>query len=373
MPFFLDWLQVDYTRIFLLQAWFVLWIVLLEFPTGIIADRYGRKISLALGAIFMGFDFLIFGLVRNYTILFIAEFLGAIGMTLISGADKALIFDSLLEMKKENSAKQYFSRYEAAGTSAIVLSFPVGSMIAGAKIIPYPDSLPVTFILSGIFSILALFFYITMHEPERHKPSESFVMTGINGLKYLRNHKVLRVFAANSVLISAITFFIFWFYQPLAGRAGIGVSYYGFIAAGFNLFATLLLFGVSRLENLFGMKNLLFYSALIPAAMFIALGMVTEAYFVLPAIFLIAGSKLLRAPILADFMNRHIESKDRATILSAVSLLEKLIITILYPLIGLLTDYSLSYSLLFLGTLLLIFAMITRIENAQISAAGLRL
>lgn len=198
-------------------------------------------------------------------------------------------------------------------------------------------------------------------------------MTGINGLKYLRNHKVLRVFAANSVLISAITFFIFWFYQPLAGRAGIGVSYYGFIAAGFNLFATLLLFGVSRLENLFGMKNLLFYSALIPAAMFIALGMVTEAYFVLPAIFLIAGSKLLRAPILADFMNRHIESKDRATILSAVSLLEKLIITILYPLIGLLTDYSLSYSLLFLGTLLLIFAMITRIENAQISAAGLRL
>ena len=61
VPYFIDWIRVDYTKIFLLQAWFVMWIVLLEIPTGIVADKFGRKISLTLGVILFGFDLLIFG------------------------------------------------------------------------------------------------------------------------------------------------------------------------------------------------------------------------------------------------------------------------------------------------------------------------
>lgn len=367
VPFFIDWLQVDYTKIFLLEAWFVIWVVLLEIPTGVIADKYGRKVSLVLGVLFFSLDLFLFGFVKNYYFLYLAEFIGALGFTLISGADKALIYDSLIDMKKEKEGKRYLSRYEAAGTFGLLISFPLGSLVAGADWVPYPSSLPIPFILSGIFTFLALFFYLFMKEPKRRKPTENFVKMGIEGLRYIQKNKKLRAFVVNSVLISSITFFMFWFYQSLAGSAGIDVAYYGFIGAGFNLFALILLLNTNYLESKFGMKNLLFYSALIPGLLFVGLGIIKNVYFVLFAIFLVTGLKLLRAPILTDFMNKYIESKNRATILSSVSLLEKVIVALLYPVVGLLADIKLAYALIFLGVLALIFAFVTKIEGKHIT------
>ncbi len=367
VPYFLDWLQVDYTKIFILQAWFILWIVLLEIPTGIVADKYGRKVSLALGVLFFGIDLLIFGFTRSYYVLYLAEFIGALGCALISGADKALIYDSLIELKKKKQGRYYLSRYEAAGTLGILISLPLGSLVAGSNFIPYPNSLAFTFILSALFSILAFFIYFSIKEPKRHEPTENFVKLGIDGLKQLYSNKILRAFAINSILISSITFFMFWFYQPLSGSIGIDVAYYGFIGAGYNLFAILLLFNVKRLGSLFGMKNILFYSALIPSVLFVGLAMSKNVYFVLLSIFLISGLKILRSPILSDFMNKHIESRNRATVLSSVSLLEKIMIAILYPIVGLLADITLSHALVFLGVLALIFTFITRIEVSQLS------
>jgi len=90
VPYFLDWLRVDYTRMFILQAWFLFWVFVLEIPTGVVADKFGRKISVALGCVLFAADMLFFGLSRNYYLLFAAEFLGAVGMTLICFADGAL-------------------------------------------------------------------------------------------------------------------------------------------------------------------------------------------------------------------------------------------------------------------------------------------
>ena len=45
IPFFIDWIQIDYTRIFLLQAWFIFWTFVLEIPTGIVADKWGSSIG----------------------------------------------------------------------------------------------------------------------------------------------------------------------------------------------------------------------------------------------------------------------------------------------------------------------------------------
>src|SRR3989344_5412334 len=272
--------KVLYTKIFLLEAWFILWIVLLEIPTVVVADKYGRKVSVALGALFFAIDLLIFGTTKNYYILYLAEFLGAMGFALISGADKALIYDSLIEMKKKEEGKYYLSRYEAAGTLGILISLPLGSLIAKSNIIIYPKSLAFTF-------------YLSIKEPKRYKPTENFVKLGIDGLKYLHKHKILRAFAINSTLISAVTFFMFWFYQPLSGSIGIDVAYYGFVGAGFNLFAMLLVLNVKKLEDTFGMKNILFYSAFVPSLLFIGLVISKNFYFVLFSILLISGMKIL--------------------------------------------------------------------------------
>jgi MFS family permease len=366
IPFFLDWAKVDYTRIFILEASFMFWVFVLEIPTGIVADKFGRKASLILGGLFAAISISIYGIINNYWIFFVAEFIGAIGFTLLSGADKALIYDSLIQTKKTGEAKVIFSRYESAGTMGLLIGFPIGSLIAGSDILPYPETLPLTFIISGIFLLLTFFVAFTLKEPERKEKVDEFIKEGIDGFKYIFRHKTLRLFALNFALISATTAFMFWFYQSLAGVVGIDIKYNGFIGAGCNLFSMILLLNIKRIEKLFGMKNTLFYSALIPGLFFAGLFFFRNIYFVLAAMFIIIGLKIMRSPVLSDFMNRHIESRNRATVLSGVSMLEKIIIMILYPIVGLLADYSLWTTFLFLGIATIIISFINRIKAEDI-------
>lgn len=226
--------------------------------------------------------------------------------------------------------------------------------------------MPFTFILSSAALLLSFFIYLLVKEPKRTKPTENFVKLGIDGLKYLNKHKKLRTFAINSTLISSVTFFMFWFYQPLSGSLGINIAYYGLIAAGYNLFQTLLFLNIRKLENLFGMGNILFYSALIPSVLFIGLAVIKNIYFALLSIFLIIGSRA-RIPILSDFMNQHIESKNRATVLSSISLIERIVTALLYPVLGFLADISLNGTFLFLGILALTFTFITKIEETHLT------
>ena len=366
IPFFLDWAKIDYTRIFLLEAAFVFWVFILEIPTGVVADKYGRKASIILGGLAFAVCISIFGTINNYFAFFIAEFIGAMGFTLLSGADRALIYDSLIQVQKESDAKIILSRYESAGTIGILVGFPIGSLVAGSAILPYPQTLPLTFILSGISLLFLTFVGLTLKEPVRTEKVEGFIKEGIEGFKYIFKENSLRVFALNFALISSTTFFMFWFYQSLAGIAGIDVKYNGFIGAGFNLFSLILLLSIKYIEKLFGMKNTLFYSALLPGLFFIGLYFVRNVYFVLIAIFMITGLKIMRSPVLSDFMNKHIESRNSATVLSGVSMLEKIIIMILYPVVGLLADYSLWYTFLFLGIATVLFALLNRIEAQHI-------
>jgi hypothetical protein len=72
---------------------------------------------------------------------------------------------------------------------------------------------------------------------------------------------------------------------------------------------------------------------------FVALGIVHQLWFVIPAFFLIVGCKMVRMPILSSFINQRIESENRATVISSVSLLERLVVFLLYPWSGFLPIY----------------------------------
>ncbi|HYK91404.1 MAG TPA: hypothetical protein VE398_21725, partial [Acidobacteriota bacterium] len=302
-----------------------------------------------------------FGLTRNYYLLFVAEFLGATGYTLISGADQALLYDSLIVLKEEQRARFYFSRYEAAGTLGLLVAFPIGSLVAGLR--NYPSLLPVPFAMSAVSAVLAAVLFFWIEEPPRTKPGQGFIKFGLLGLRTLFAHTELRAFVLNAVTISSVTFFAFWFYQPIAERDGLSVTYLGFIGAGFNLFSTILLANAPLLERVVGVRQILLLSALLPGILFIALGFAHRLVFALPALFILVGCKMVRIPILNGFINRYIESENRATVISSVSLLERFVTFLLYPVVGLLADVSLDYALWLLGGVCLVFAVGTRVSG----------
>lgn len=380
VPYFLDWLRVDYTRLFLLQAWFLFWVFALEIPTGIVADKFGRRISVALGCLLFGADLLIYGLGASYPLLFLAEFLGAVGMTLMSGAEEALLYDTLVALGEQDRAAHYFSRCGAAGTLGMLIAFPLGSFIGGRG--HYPDLLPVPFLMAAGSGLLSALVYASMKEPDRAKPTEGFIRMGVKGLRTLFAHPQLRGCVLNAVSIAAVTFFAFWFYQPLCQRAGMPIAYIGLVAAGFNLFSTLLLTNSVRLEKLLGAARMLWLTAALPAGLYVVLAWTRSLWVLVPAIFLLVGCKMVRVPILSALVNRQIESENRATVISSMSLLERAISFVLYPIIGGLADVKLAgtqvleqasgpgvdVALYTLAALCAVFAVTTRVSDRHLAA-----
>ena len=383
VPYFLDWLRVDYTRLFLLQAWLIFWVFALEIPTGIVADKFGRKLSVAAGCLLFSADMLFFGLGSPYPVLFVGEFLGAVGLTLMSGAEEALLYDTLVALGEQDRARHYFSRAGAAGTLGLLVAFPLGAFVADRG--QYPGVLRVPFLMTAGAAILAAVVYGSMREPDRVKPKEGFLRMGVQGLRTLFGHAQLRGYVLNAVTISAVTFFVFWFYQPLGQRAGMRLTYIGLLAAGFNLFAAALLANSERLERLLGIRRLLFLTAVAPAVLFAALAWTRSLWLIVPALFLLVGCKLVRVPVLTALINRHVDSENRATVISSVSLLERAITFVLYPIIGRLADVKVAgqyvveqasseggvdLALYTLAVLCAVFALGTRLTDRQLGGVS---
>ncbi len=366
VPFFRDRAGLDYARMFSLEAFFVFSVFVLEIPTGIVADRFGRKTSLAAGGLFASAAFILFGLTRAYPLFMLAEFLCAIGFSLFSGADKALLYDTLKAHGKESEGARRLSTFAAMETAGLVVGFPLGSLFAGSSIVAYPESLSWVFIATGAAFLLSAGTALFITEPARERSSGSFLRAGLDGVRFILGRKRMRAFSVNYILISAATFFIYWFYQPLVREAGFAVGVNGFVGAGFNLFSTVLLLNAARIEKAFSLKRLIFFSSLLPGILYLALSVNRSVAVALPAVFLIAGLKHLRSPFLSDLMNAEIESSNRATVLSGISMLERALIMALYPLVGLLADRSLSWTFLLLGACTIAFALFGRVGTTAL-------
>ncbi len=99
--------------IMVLQAVYSVAIVILEIPSGYLADVIGRRKTLIIGAMFGTIGFTTYSLSFGFVGFLVAEIILGIGQSCISGADSAMLYDSLLE---KGQVKKY-TRFEVRITS----------------------------------------------------------------------------------------------------------------------------------------------------------------------------------------------------------------------------------------------------------------
>jgi MFS family permease len=80
-----------------IQAIFGLSVALLEVPTGYIADLFGRKLSVVLGSFISGVSFTILLFADSYWSLVLFEVVLALACSLVSGAEDAILYESIPE------------------------------------------------------------------------------------------------------------------------------------------------------------------------------------------------------------------------------------------------------------------------------------
>jgi DHA3 family tetracycline resistance protein-like MFS transporter len=163
--------QINLFQIGLLASIFEASILIFEIPTGLVADIYGRKLSVILSAfvsLISGIFFVFFPYLFGFIV---AEILNGLGETLRSGALEAWLVDSLKHEDKEEKVKYAFAqgtKYRTLGNlSGLILGGYLASL--NMKLVWIPFAL--------IFFILSIFLILNMKEEykiERTIPDKIF-------------------------------------------------------------------------------------------------------------------------------------------------------------------------------------------------------
>ena len=75
--------NLSMTQVMLLETIFIGVVLILEVPSGVFADLYGRKTALAISALCSSISLIIFGFGTNFWIFLIAQIIIALGWALL--------------------------------------------------------------------------------------------------------------------------------------------------------------------------------------------------------------------------------------------------------------------------------------------------
>ena len=341
---------LNLTEVMILQSIFSIIVVVLELPTGYFADLYGRKTSLVIGSLTLFFGIIIYSLGHNFFQFLIAEILWGISASFLSGANLALLYDTLKNLGKERVYKKISGSVISYSFIAAIISSVAGGFIG--KI-----NLRLTFYACIPFFFILLLISLSLKEPRiyRRIAKKDYIKKFFFTIKkYIIKHSQIRALILYSAVLIAFTNAVLWLYQPYFKLSNIDIAYFGFIFALFNIIATLSSKYAYVIEEKVGKVRSLVMLPIILSISYFLMGKFVF-YFAFGFAFIQQFVRGFSEPIITEYINSLTPSRIRATLLSAKSLLTKLFYASIIPVIGYIADiYTLTQALLVLGVTTLI-------------------
>ena len=350
---------LDEFDIFLLQAIYSISVAILEIPSGYMADVVGRKKTLILGSILGTLGFVIYSVSDSFLGFLVAEIILGVGGSFISGADSAMLFDTLAAADLREKYLSFEGRITSLGNIAETIAAILGGIIAGYF------SYRHVYVAQTVVASIAIPAAFLLREPLRQathhtssiKESISHILLVCRTSLFV-NPKLSSALLFSSVtgiatLCMAWTAQVFFVYKgfdevtitPLWVILNLTVAFF----AGF----------ASKTQKFFGKKTLLVVIIFYIPTTYILLGALPTAPAIL-CLWLFFAIRGYATPVLKDLINQNCDSATRATVLSIRSLIYRVGFAILGPLIGwIASKYTLSTALIIAGALLLTLSCLT--------------
>jgi len=302
--------MVVYTEII-----YAITIVLLEIPTGIIADKWGRKRMMVLDALLGCCEFLILVFATKFWHFAAVVFLSGIGRSACSGSENALLYDSLMHSNETQYFEKYLGRLNACDFLASILAALSGSIMTRWF------EFELNYWLSFISMMISLGISLTLTEPDIYSESNEaielskYVTDSV--LFFRKNPGVCLVVFSGMIAGSALNF-IDEFWQIYVNRIGFPVVFFGLLSAGFLLFRLPGNVFAYALKKRYSYKVLISGVIAVYTAGFVCLWISKDysgsEYYGLTAISLIYIVSGILEPIVTGYLHHRIDSTMRATI-----------------------------------------------------------
>ena len=339
--------------IFILKAIYSVAIVVMEIPSGWMADIWGRKKTLVLGSILGSAGFLAYSFSYGFWAFVIAEIILGIGHSFVSGADSAMLYDSLKADNKTDKYTKQEGRITSVGNFAEAIAGVLGGFLAAI-------SLRTPFYFQFAVAAMAIPAALTLIEPKIHSTEH------VHSIKKLVQN-IRKTFATNqnlriSILLSAVTgtatLTFAWLVQPFFKAIGLPVEMFGIFWTALNLTVGFSSVFAHRIERLLGKRYTLYLIILLLATGYFLSG-IAITFLGLAFLFLFYLVRGIATPVLKNYINQYTESEVRATMLSVRNFIIRITFAVIGPLLGWITDnISLDYAFLLAGGIYLVSALV---------------
>jgi MFS family permease len=313
--------MVVYTEII-----YALTIVLLEIPTGIMADNWGRKRMLVLSALLGCGEFLILLFATEFWHFALVVFLAGISRSASSGSENALLYDSLVLQGKASSFEKQLGRLNACDFVSAMLAALCGSLLASRF------GLELNYWISLGSALITLLLSILLIEPpaaadtpeEEAIPFKQYVAVS---LRFFRMNPGVSLVVLSSMVTGAAMSYIHEFWQLYVSRLEMPVVYFGLLSAAIMLLQLPGNLLAHALIERFSYRTLILIVTCIFAIGF-TYAAASKDYIGLTAMLVICLFSSVMGPLATGYLHHRIDSSMRATIDSFQSLGENLVNTL---------------------------------------------
>jgi len=255
-------------------------------------------------------------------------------IAIMFGTRKSFIYESLKCANLQDKSKKVFSHSTFYFMIGSVIAPLVGSFLASVYGLRAPLYLMI------IPQIMKFLVVLTLEEPITMKGiiRESFLGNIKDAVKFVVKNDLLRFLISVNILVSLVSWTGGIFFQPYMQDVGIKIISFGLVFASVNLASAIFSREAHWIEESLGTKKTIMIYAIIPAIGYLAMALLLDPIIAVIGIAMVTIMNRFMEPVLADYYNKMIGSKNRATVNSFIGFVETLIFTIISPVIGHFSD-----------------------------------
>ncbi len=336
--------------------------LLLEIPTGVIADLIGKKRAIQLAMLFLCVSGVIMGLAPNSFWLALSTFTLQIGLAFYSGSVEAYVYDSLIDAKQVEK----YDRVISTGMMIVNVTAATATFLGGWL---YLWDVRAPILIWSAFNAIGFVLSYWLKEPltdSRKISWQTYWLQTKDGMQALFS-PLLKTYLPIMWLILSTVYLWDW-----GMLRTITATFFGLpVTSQATIFAILPLMGVvsvkflPQLRRHMSGKQGLFLFALCFAIAHLLIYQLRGWWGIIPLV-MIAIVNVFSYPWTSVIINQVVESKHRATALSTMALLTKIPYIILSPVIGWLADqhlyqwFGFGVGCIFLGVVVMSLARRTR-------------
>ena len=332
--------------VFRLQALYALMVIFFEIPSGYLSDIFGRKLILILSGVLHGIGFSLYPFADGFLTLAIIQSINAVAMSLMSGTDISLLYDTHFALKEKGSmgrsllAKQIFYSQLSEGLAGLLCAF---LLLFG--------SLSLIVNIQAILGWFPFFVSLTLCEPPRRKLEKSKTLENIKGMIQVlcQSSRILLLIVFNGIIYSAATWLAVWTYQDFWQKLGIPLPVFGILWAITNLVVGLFGRLAVKIESFLGIRKTLLLISFLPIIGYGGMSFFSYHYSQTPLLAFTFGglfsclclqaNRGLGHVIFRDAFNARTSSSIRATANSFLALGSRFLFIFWGPALGMMIDY----------------------------------